>query len=535
MANNFIPVVHRKEWVCTAPMINAHAAGMGIGCDLRTHGYAYPWILQLASATVLNKYHVVNKAWRFVSSPALAGTFGAGAGCVFAPSMGLTGSVGAGCTTTSVVTTTTITAVGKNMLANRGNGTGYILRVVGKTSGKTEEREIIGNTSGTTPTLLVASAFTFTPASGDLYEIAAGRLFMLSAGTTAAGVWKSYEMAANTLSGNLSTTNLPATISTDFSAIALDEQYNPADHIPGEGLIVGASTYDNGTKRCLLATASGASTITGQSSAGDAVVAANEYRNFQIRIVEDTATPAANGQRSIIASHTAGASPVYTVGAAWTTQPSSSAKFVIEYPNIILLRSSATTSVYVYNYSGSSITNGTNTIANDAWSTSYFAAAGSAMGAGCTMFHSSGIQPDSARNARHSFVHCFRGGSSTALDVLDIAGATTGSWENGAVYDGGVTIGTGTCGKLAPGCCEGKFGYLNVYSSGATNQIYRYDVKSRQMSPEANTNFIQTGAAAAGDRVATMLAIRSMSPYETYSVVLQVQHLATLCEELVIQ
>ena len=103
MANNFIPVVHRKEWAGTAPVINAHAAGMGIGCDLRTHGYAHPWILQLASATILNKYHIVNKAWGFVSSPALAGTFGAGAGCVFAPSMGLTGSVGAGCTTTSVV------------------------------------------------------------------------------------------------------------------------------------------------------------------------------------------------------------------------------------------------------------------------------------------------------------------------------------------------------------------------------------------------------------------------------------------------
>ena len=151
------------------------------------------------------------------------------------------------------------------------------------------------------------------------------------------------------------------------------------------------------------------------------------------------------------------------------------------------------------------------------------------------MFHSSGIQPDSARNARHSFVHCFRGGGSTALDVLDIAGATTGTWEIGAVYDGGVTISTGTCGKLAPGCCEGKFGYLNVYSASAVNQIYRYDVKSRQMSPETNTNFIQTGTAAAGDRVATMLAIRSMSPYETYSVVLQMQHLATLCEELLIQ
>lgn len=534
MANNFIPVLHRKEWVGTSPTPNAHAAGMGLGCDLRTHGYAHPWVLQLASATVLNKYHTVNKAWGFVQSPALAGTFGAGAGCVFAPSMGLTGSVGAGCTTTSVVTTTTITSAGRNILANRGDGEGYVLRVVGKTSGKTEERKIVGNTSGTTPTILVSSAFTFTPASGDLYEILGGRLFMLSAGTTAAGVWKSYEMAANTLSGNLSTTNLPATIGTDFSAIALDEQYNQFDHVPGEGLIVGASTYDNATKRCLLATSSAASTITGQASAGDAVVSANEFRNFQIRIVEDTVTPAANGQRRIIASHTAGASPVYTVGAAWVTQPSSSAKFVIEYPNLIFLRSSATTSVYAYNYSGASITNGTNTIANDAWSTSYFAVAGNAMGAGCTSFLSSGMQPDAARNARNSFIHCFRGGSSQALDVFDIAGAITGSWENGAVYDGGTTIGTGTCGKLSPGCCDGKFGYLNVYTASAINQMYRYDVKNRQMSPEAATNFTQAGTAVAGDRLASMIAIRSTSPYEPYSVLLQIQHTATLAEELVI-
>ena len=119
--------------------------------------------------------------------------------------------------------------------------------------------------------------------------------------------------------------------------------------------------------------------------------------------------------------------------------------------------------------------------------------------------------------------------------ILDIAGGTTGAWENGAVYDGGVTIGPGTCGKLAPGCCEGKYGYLNVYSASAINQIYRYDVKARQMSPEANTNFIQAGTAAAGDRIATMLAVRSKSPYEAYSVILQIQHLATLAEELVIQ
>ena len=534
MANNFIPILHRKEWVGVPPAPNAHAAGMGIACDLRTHGYAHPWILQLTSATIINKYHISNKAWGFGRSPALAGTFGAGAGCVFAPSLGLTGSVSTGSSTTVITTSTTITSVGKNTLANRGDGIGYILRVVGKVSGKIEERRITGNTNGTTPTITVESAFTFTPASGDVYEILAGRLFTLSAGTTAAGVWKSYEMGANTLSGNLSTTGLPATISTDFSAIALDEQYNPWNRKPGEGLIVGASTYDGGDKQCLLATASGASSLTGQASAGDAVVAANEYRNFQIRIVEDTTAPTAVGQRRIIASHTAGASPVYTLGTAWSVQPSSSAKFVIEYPNVIVLRSSATTSVYVYNYSGATISNGTNTIANDAWSTTYFAAAGNAMGAGCTQFLSSGFEVDASRNARHSFIHCFRGGGSSALDVLDIAGATTGSWENGADYDGVTTLTTGTSGKLSPGCCEGRYGYINIYTAGAVNQIYKYDVKNRQLCPDTATDLIQSGTAAAGDRVASMISVKSASPYEPYSVILLVGHLSTISQELVI-
>ena len=78
--------------------------------------------------------------------------------------------------------------------------------------------------------------------------------------------------------------------------------------------------------------------------------------------MQDTTTPAAVGQRRIIASHTAGASPVYTLGTAWTTQPSSSAKYVIELPNLILVRSSATTSVYTYNYTDATINNGTNSI-----------------------------------------------------------------------------------------------------------------------------------------------------------------------------
>ena len=80
----------------------------------------------------------------------------------------------------------------------------------------------------------------------------------------------------------------------------------------------------------MLATGSAANTITGQASNGDASVVINKFRNYQIRIVEDTAIPTAVGQRRRISSHTAGPSAVYTVATNWTVTPSATCKFVIE-------------------------------------------------------------------------------------------------------------------------------------------------------------------------------------------------------------
>lgn len=534
MANVFKNVIDRQKWVQVAPTPNAHAAGMGIATDLRNDVTRNPFIYQLTSATVLNRFNIIQKGWEFIQSPALAGTFGAGAGAVFAPSANLKGSIGAGSTTTSVVTSTAITAVGVNMLANRGGGRyGFKVRIIGSaagSSGKTEERWITGNTGGTTPTLLLDSALSFTPANGDTYEILSGSLYMLSAGVLAAGSWKSFEVASNTLTTRTQT-NLPATVSTDFSAIALDEQYVPFDKKPGEGFLIGAGTYNGGLLGCLTATAAAGSTITGQAADGDAGVLANEYRNFQIRIVEDSVNTTAVGQRRIIASHTAGASPVYTLGSAWTVTPSITAKYVIENPNLILLWSSATAVTYTYNYSGISNANGTNTIANDAWHVTYFGNRGGVMGVGCTTFGSYGITPDTAKNSRHSFVHSFRGNSAT-LDVLDIAGGTTGAWSNAVVYDGSRTLAAGSCGKYAPADQEGRFGYLNVYTASAINQIFRYDVKNRVLSAHVPTDWIQAGAAAAGDRVATYTAIDGT---DKYTVLLLMSHLSTISQELIIQ
>ena len=534
MANTFKKVIDRMLWVQVAPTPNAHAAAVCLASDLRSDVSRNPFVYQLVSNTVLNRFNIVTKGWNFIQSPALAGTFGAGAAMTFVPSFGAVGTIAAGATTTSVTLSTALpTAVGLNMLANRGGSGdyGFKLRIIDTTAGKTEERYIVGNTAGTTPVITVDNAFTFTPATGARYEILGGRVFMLGAGTTASNIWRSFEVATNTLSTGLSTTGLPATIGTDSSLMVLDEQHTPYDCVPGEGMIKGAFTYDTNlvSRKALTATASGASSLTGQATLGDAVVVANEYRNFQIRIVQDTVTPGAVGQRRIIASHTAGASPVYTLGTAWTTQPSSSAKYVIELPNLILARSSATTTVYTYNYTDATINNGTNNITAGSWSTTYFGAAPAANAAGGMWAPSFGIQPDAGRNARHSFCYFFRGGAVT-LDVLDIAATITGTWTGAVTYDGGVALTTGTGGAYSPFGNEGRMLYMNIYTASAVNQIFRFDVKNRVLSPYTPTDWIQAGTAAVGNRIAAYAAIDGT---DLYDVVLLQSHLSTIAQELI--
>jgi hypothetical protein len=536
MANTFKKVIDQLVWRQVNPAPNAHAAASSMASDLRSDVSRNPFVYQTISNTVLNRYNIVTKAWQPITSMALAGTFGAGAASAFAPSLGLVGTIAAGATTTSVVISTAFpTAVGTNMLANRGGSGeyGFKLRIIDPVAGKTAERYITGNTAGTTPTITVQSSFGFTPSTGARYEIVAGRLFSLGAGAIVSNIWRSFEVASNTLSTGLSTTNLPATISTDSDIMVLDEQYTPYDCSPGDGMIKGAYNYDTGvvSRYALTATAAASGTITGQATLGDNGVLANEYRNFQIRIVEDTTNVTAVGQRRIIASHTAGPSAVYTLGTAWTVTPSASAKFVIELPNLMLMRSSASVNTHTYNYGDAAVNNGTNSIAAGAWSTTYFGAASVANAAGGMWAPSWGIQPDAAHNARHSFCYFFRGGAVT-LDLLDIAASITGTWTAAVAYDGNtVTIGVGSCGGYAPFENEGRMFYINAYVASAANQFYRFDVQNRVLSPYTNTDFIQSGTAALGKRIAAYAALDGT---DTYDVVLLQSHLSAISQELVV-
>lgn len=540
MANTFKKVIDTLVWRQVSPMPNAHAAAVSVCSDLRSDVSRNPFVYQLVSNAILNRYNIITKGSAFALNPALAGTFGAGSASAFAPSFGLVGTIAAGATTTSVVLSTALpTAPGLNMLANRGGSGeyGYKLRIIDNGvggSGKTAERYIVGNTASTTPTINVLSSFGFTPVTGSRYEIIAGRVFMLGAGTTAANIWRSFEVATNTLSTGLSTTGLPATIGTDSNIMVLDEQYTPYNCSPGDGMIKGAYNYDTGLvqRYALTATATAAGTLTGQATLGDAVVLANEYRNFQIRIVEDTTNTTAVGQRRIIASHTAGPSPVYTLGTNWTVTPSSTAKYVIELPNLMLVRSTATTTVYTYNYTDATINNGTNNITTNSWSTTYFGVAPAVAAAGGLWAPSFGIQPDAARNARQSFCYFFRGGAAT-LDVLDIAASITGTWTGAITYDGspGAFPATGSGGCYAPFSNEGRMFYMNLYVASQISQIYRFDVQNRVLSTFTPTDFLQSGAAAVGNRVACYAALDNTDTYDT--VFLQ-SHLSTIAQEMVV-
>lgn len=459
---------------------NASAAGVCLAYDLHNSADIFPRVFQLVSNTVFNAYNWKNDDWMPLASPALAGTFGAGAACIFHPHAGPSGVLAAGSTTTSVVISTALpAAVGVNQLANRGDGQGFKIRIIGNTaggSGKVEERTIVGNTAGTAPTIYLDSALSFTPATGAAYELLSGRVFLLGAGTLAAGIFKYYDIATNSYSGNLATTNLPATIGTDSVFVSLSEAYVPSnrDHVSG---FLGQ----------LTATGSASTTLTGTVAGGDSAVLANEYRNFAIRIVEDTAIPTAVGQRRRIVSHTLGASPVYTV-ATWTVTPSTNAKFVIENDeDKLLLWSSGQTATYCYN------------ITANTWDTSTWAARGNAVGLGCCAEHAFSIVPDARKLVRNSMIFTIRGGASSAIDVFDIAGAATGSWTANVDYGGkSQTFTTGTSMAHCSMHNGGRYLYINV---NGTQRFLRFDMQSLTVEPLTYLKFAQ-GAAVVGNKLA---------------------------------
>lgn len=467
---NFKPTIDLLKWrPLTNPITNiggtTGAVYINSCSDLRNNESRNPLIYFCVGSGSLHIYSPIGEDWQFHTTSALT-AFPITA-MFFMSGQGPRGTLAAGATTTTVTLTTALPAsVGVNTLANKGDDVGFKIRIIGNSaggSGKTEERTIITNTLGTTPTITLDSALSFTPALGDAYEFLSGRVYCLGS-QPVAGSWKYYDVATNSVSGNLSTVNLPASwngLAGGAALVGLDEQLVPYDKTPGEGFL-----------GILTATGSAAGTLTGQVAGGDASVLANEYRNFQIRIVEDIAIPTAVGQRRNITSHTAGPSPVYTVP-AWAVVPSATARYVIENNgDRIIAWITNTTGTFTYSISG------------DAWDlNTTFAIRPDTINLARAV-QAFSIEPDSAKNARHSFIYTLAN-TSTGIDLFDIAGAATGLWTQYIVNRSVNTASFLTAGIGSiqdPFTEDGRYWYLNN-TFGGVMLIFRFDMKNRNTEP----------------------------------------------------
>lgn len=465
---NFKPYIDLPMWRPEAPALAAVGAGGSFAWDHRNTSNGSPYQYLLRGIANFEAYDPVSGDWMALGSPGLVGAVGAGSAALFNPSQGPRGAIAAGSTASKVVLGTVLPAsITTNQLANRGDGTGFRIRIIGNSagsSGKIEERTIVANTAGT-PTVILDSPLSFVPALGDTFEIRSGKVYLMAAGLQATGTtFKAYDIATNSYTTNL--TAIPGTLVTDSTGLALSEAHVPWNRVSGEGFVatIAIPVLSSDGKKCIRATATTLNTITGSDMFTD--LQANEYTNFQIRIVEDPTTPTAVNQRRKISSHTAGAAGAFTV-AAWAVTPSIDAKFVVENDdNKMLFRSSAGALVYNYN------------IAENTWDTATWALP-PIHGAGVVFEQGFGYERDVLGNARHSHLYCIRGGGFADIDVLDIAAGPTGVWTNNVTYGKkGQTFTTGTSGAYDPVTNQGRLLHLNI---NGTQRMARFDMKNRVM------------------------------------------------------
>ena len=66
MANTFKKVIDRMMWVQVPPGPNAHAAAGSFACDMRNDSTRNPFVYQLVSNAVLNRFNIVTKSWQLL-------------------------------------------------------------------------------------------------------------------------------------------------------------------------------------------------------------------------------------------------------------------------------------------------------------------------------------------------------------------------------------------------------------------------------------------------------------------------------------
>ncbi len=420
-------ILDLKRWEFCTPAPQATAAAHFI---VSSRHFRQQQML-VSSATVAQMYNPSEDGWVAIPSPALGGTFGAGA-CGTGTAIGPSGTATSG-TTSTIVTNLTLAR----------DLRGYSIHITGgPNAGVT--LAIVSNTIGANATITVATQASAFSAS-TTYRLLTPRWYVLnavaSAGTTTANLFKFYDYATNVWTaaetGATDGVAPAAVIGTDSRLIStpswLDDAYK---------------AFATGT-----ATAGGASTLTNSAKNWTT----NQWTNYQIRIVSGTGA----GQIRTIASNTA---TVITTGAAWTTQPDNTSAYSIEgNDDFIYYMGSNAVTLYRYSISGG------------AWTTlSPGVARGGAPGAGMSghwvhsVSASDWTTEDVIQNGR--YIYSFRGAGGALLDRYDIA---ANSWSAITYSPAVETFTTGT-----------KYVYNNDWlyiQKDATGRWFKYDFAQYSM------------------------------------------------------
>ena len=436
-------ILDLKRWEFLSPAPVATAAGMFVVSSRHCRQQQ----MYVTSISACYLYNPSEDGWTQVPSPALAGTFGAGA-CGVAGAWSTGNTVGAASLTATAGTTTTLTT--NQPLAR--DLRGYKVQILaGPNAGQTFT--IASNTIGASAVITFVETAGSAHSASSVYRIGTPTFYVLNAGTLAANIFKKYCFCTNTWTA-LSQTGLPATISTDSKLIATPSWVD-SDYL----------NFASGT-----ATAGAATTLT----QGAAAWSTDQWRNAQVRIVTGTGA----GQIRTITSNTG---TVLTVSSAWTTNPDATSTFEIQ-GNDDYLYYMGSNAVTLYRYS----------ITSNTWTTLSPTAARAAAPTTGMSGHWVWDSNDSAWTSQNAikngrYIYSFQGGATTALHRYDIA---VNTWETITYSPATETFTTGT-----------KYAYNQDYlymQKDATGRWFRYNFVTSEMDGWTTMSY-PNGAAVLGD------------------------------------
>ncbi|NCU31028.1 hypothetical protein EOM57_04450 [Candidatus Saccharibacteria bacterium] len=208
--NTNVTLLDKKEaqTMCNLPI----ATGTG-GCFIAPQSGVRNNAMYVTSATVVYLYNHEDDGFMQITSPALAGTFGAGTcGCRHTWSMTYTANGGS---------TTTVT-VDTGTHALKGVCVGSTLEMLSGTADNIGLRRTVTNFSiiGTTAGITLDSALPAAVASTDTFRMTTGRFFVLNAGALAANSFKVFDNGTMEWDATPTVTGLPASWGTSGKMVS---------------------------------------------------------------------------------------------------------------------------------------------------------------------------------------------------------------------------------------------------------------------------------------------------------------------------